>query len=571
MSLVQLPAAQDVSGRFVSGRRITAVKDATTGLDVTGFTTAEGLAEVTYPLVSGAEGQFEAFYPTGTVNVHLSQAQDGSNPIERVELISGEDVASGGLSGSADEAITGNWSLAPTGGAGTVTAQDLAVAREAPLNINYPEFGGSLSAGITAVNAAPGSRLGIYVPGETTVGAKLPTLTRGDVSIFGDGPGGSKIALTGGELIQIGDDASSAIANVQVRDLIIDSDATGLATDHLFELRNCSEVTVSDLRVADIAGLVNSGSATANAGRYTFRDISGNYNDAGTNTKVIEHVNGSGIRFEKVRITSSAYLSSTLAHSVFIRPVASGNVIDTVRFESCEIWGDFQQYGVEIVTQNEKVVNLFFNGCVFDATVLAGMRIRDVAGSEFRNLWCTDTRFDTNNGGNAVLISWTGTNPLAGAHFIGCKLGDGSNAAVSATATNNVVTGLEFIGNQVEDGNQATNKTAAFKFSCGGWSAIGNRFYERSSGSSNTDYAIQTLADVNNFVAVGNYAPDTNTGFFNHFAYASNTDSSRVVAANVPDDRVGFYGKTGIAKPTGVAVSAAGIHAALVNLGLISA
>lgn len=35
--------------------------------------------------------------------------------------------------------------------------------------------------------------------------------------------------------------------------------------------------------------------------------------------------------------------------------------------------------------------------------------------------------------------------------------------------------------------------------------------------------------------------------------------------------KVGFYGTTPIVKQTGVAVSAAGIHAALVNLGLIAA
>ena len=34
---------------------------------------------------------------------------------------------------------------------------------------------------------------------------------------------------------------------------------------------------------------------------------------------------------------------------------------------------------------------------------------------------------------------------------------------------------------------------------------------------------------------------------------------------------VGFYGTTPIAKQTGVAVSAAGVHAALVALGLIAA
>lgn len=37
------------------------------------------------------------------------------------------------------------------------------------------------------------------------------------------------------------------------------------------------------------------------------------------------------------------------------------------------------------------------------------------------------------------------------------------------------------------------------------------------------------------------------------------------------DGQVGFYGTAPIAKQTGVLVTAAGIHAALVNLGLIAA
>lgn len=41
--------------------------------------------------------------------------------------------------------------------------------------------------------------------------------------------------------------------------------------------------------------------------------------------------------------------------------------------------------------------------------------------------------------------------------------------------------------------------------------------------------------------------------------------------ANSVTETVGFYGATGVAKQTGVAVTAAAIHAALVNLGLISA
>jgi len=41
--------------------------------------------------------------------------------------------------------------------------------------------------------------------------------------------------------------------------------------------------------------------------------------------------------------------------------------------------------------------------------------------------------------------------------------------------------------------------------------------------------------------------------------------------ANSTTEVLGFYGATGVAKQTGVAVSAAAIHAALVALGLIAA
>ena len=41
--------------------------------------------------------------------------------------------------------------------------------------------------------------------------------------------------------------------------------------------------------------------------------------------------------------------------------------------------------------------------------------------------------------------------------------------------------------------------------------------------------------------------------------------------ASTPTEVLGFYGATGVAKQTGVAVTAAAIHAALVALGLIAA
>lgn len=43
------------------------------------------------------------------------------------------------------------------------------------------------------------------------------------------------------------------------------------------------------------------------------------------------------------------------------------------------------------------------------------------------------------------------------------------------------------------------------------------------------------------------------------------------VVANHTTETLGFYGATGVAKQTGVAVTAAAVHAALVALGLIAA
>ena len=48
-------------------------------------------------------------------------------------------------------------------------------------------------------------------------------------------------------------------------------------------------------------------------------------------------------------------------------------------------------------------------------------------------------------------------------------------------------------------------------------------------------------------------------------------NASGIVVGENASQTLGFYGSTGVAKQTGVAVSAAAIHAALVALGLISA
>ena len=58
-------------------------------------------------------------------------------------------------------------------------------------------------------------------------------------------------------------------------------------------------------------------------------------------------------------------------------------------------------------------------------------------------------------------------------------------------------------------------------------------------------------------------------GTVNPFTATGGVNGTKV--ANSVTETVGFYGATGVAKQTGVAVSAAAIHAALVAVGLISA
>lgn len=58
----------------------------------------------------------------------------------------------------------------------------------------------------------------------------------------------------------------------------------------------------------------------------------------------------------------------------------------------------------------------------------------------------------------------------------------------------------------------------------------------------------------------GTVNPDTVTG-----------GTGGTIVAKTVTETLGFYGATGVAKQTGVAVTAAAVHAALVALGLIAA
>lgn len=105
------------------------------------------------------------------------------------------------------------------------------------------------------------------------------------------------------------------------------------------------------------------------------------------------------------------------------------------------------------------------------------------------------------------------------------------------------------------------------------------RVFARTTGTCDTTSGVQTqyavTAEVTATKSAGASAL-TNVGVFakatgGDVNMALDADNGGDVALCGASDKLGFYGTSPIAKQTGVAVSAAGIHAALVALGLIAA
>lgn len=114
-----------------------------------------------------------------------------------------------------------------------------------------------------------------------------------------------------------------------------------------------------------------------------------------------------------------------------------------------------------------------------------------------------------------------------------------------------------------------------------GSAALDTTLYRFGPNALGTDDDFVSLIDLYvraggaNQIAVGLVGPGStgaitfgngDTNLYRNSAGVLKTDGAMAIAGNV-----GFYGTTPVAKPTGVAVTAAGIHAALVTLGLIAA
>lgn len=76
MQRAQLQPAQNRAGAYVQGAHILSVKNANTGEDVAVYTTATGSSTVTFPLVSGSEGEFAGWVVSQLISVTFDAADD---------------------------------------------------------------------------------------------------------------------------------------------------------------------------------------------------------------------------------------------------------------------------------------------------------------------------------------------------------------------------------------------------------------------------------------------------------------------------------------------------------------
>lgn len=90
------------------------------------------------------------------------------------------------------------------------------------------------------------------------------------------------------------------------------------------------------------------------------------------------------------------------------------------------------------------------------------------------------------------------------------------------------------------------------------------------SGSA-TNYALHTGAGLVVFNSGGDAASDFTVKSDSYDALIVDSSENSIAVMNHASGKIGFYGTAPIAKQTGVAVSAGGVHAALVALGLIAA
>ena len=316
--------------------------------------------------------------------------------------------------------------------------------------------------------------------------------------------------------------------------------------------------------------------------------------------------NGKAYDFEATRCEDAVYIDNssdwkftagefgvTRQYCVNIPGAGADN-----KFTDCSMWQS-QESAVNLGTTGSSP-NLFI-GCTFDHHEKNGVRISGNAtnGQPHALIGCWFRENSEVGDGLHAQILLTNT---AGAVFIGNRFTDqeGAPKASYVVEFSGTTGGVTWIGNYVEGDAYTTAITnvesnliaEAVNLLASGYLETGSIL--ASSGAANIDLKPGTarvralramyVASGVNFTDVypgttGNPSRivahgETNTsvsveGFGTGGVLLKDGGGTTKIALNTTG--VGFYGTSPVAKPTGVTVDAAGIHAALVTLGLIAA
>lgn len=146
-----------------------------------------------------------------------------------------------------------------------------------------------------------------------------------------------------------------------------------------------------------------------------------------------------------------------------------------------------------------------------------------------------------------------------------------ATGVTESSVIGNIIRDVE--GISVDTAN-AVNNTGIHFISCDRTLYALNQVADNRGVSATTYYPYYIYGSVVSLLGIGNQAYGTLAGSQDVSTGHGRTlgaESGNAVRVDGGSGRVGFYGGSPVAKQTGVAISAAGIHAALVNLGLITA
>ncbi len=378
----------------------------------------------------------------------------------------------------------------------------------------------------SAMNDLTGNQTLYFPAGIYKITSALPTIAVNDIEIRGAGQYSTTLRVPSsasiGTFFTFGVADTTTANRVTISDMTLQCQNTPASTAHAFKMVKAVDIDIENVRLSGVAGIAKLGEDASNAAqRIRFSGLSGNFN-AACDADVMWIRNCVSWRMNQCHVTGTGTPTAGSMINVDAQANCDGAFLNDVH-----LWVAGKPYGLTLNWTSAQIVNYFFNDVVLDHTDTSGINFVCTSGSNaLRNIRFSGGRIATDNG-NCVKYVHSGTGVVAGVTFSRALLSYMDDHAVDMSGTS--PRSFKFIGCDVRD-DEETNKSAAMTMAVGGWSVLGCNFSQGASAG-DTDYAIETTADVDNFTAVGNTSSSLNTDFFDHYSYASES-TNRIVLNN---------------------------------------